>query len=271
MLAGGSDPLPLIAARARRVADADLAAVLVPLADEPESLLVAAADGMGAAALRGRLVPRDRSLAGRALAEDRDLVVDDALTAGHADRYTDIPAGPAVVVRVRGAEGQPAVLSLSRVSGARRFDADEKDMVAGFAGHAGLALELAHAQEARRQLQQVEDRDRIARDLHDLVIQPLFATGLGINSLAGRTREPAIRQRLGEFTDEVDGTIRAIRQTIFHLQHARDDAGLSAQVFTVIRELTPALGCRPAAGRASGHPGQLTQSPSTPPRCCGRR
>jgi len=130
--------------------------------------------------------------------------------------------------------------------GARRFDADELDMIAGFAGHAELALELAHAQEARHQLLLVEDRDRIARDLHDLVIQRLFATGMSMNSIAGRAREPAIRERLGEVTDELDGTIRAIRQTIFHLQHADAGAGLRAQVSAVVREVTPALGRTPS-------------------------
>src|SRR5664279_3072832 len=118
-------------------------------------------------------------------------------------------------------------------------------MAAGFAVHAGLALELAHAQKARRQLLLVEDRDRIARDLHDVVIQRLFATGLGMNSLSGSTHEPATRQRLDEFTDELDGTIRAIRQTIFHLQHAGNDGALSAQVFAAVRDVTPSLGCTP--------------------------
>ncbi|HZM54645.1 MAG TPA: GAF domain-containing protein, partial [Acidimicrobiales bacterium] len=246
LLAGKRVSLPLIAARARQVAEADLAAILVSLADEPESLLVAAADGVGASALRGRLVPRDRSLEGQVLAEDRDLVVDDALATGRAYRSTDIPSGPAAVVRVPGAgEGQIAVLSLRREPGVRRFDPDERDMAAGFAGHVGLALELAQAQDARRRQQMLEDRDRIARDLHDLVIQRLFATGLGMNSLAGRTHEPATRARLDEFTDDIDGTIRAVRQTIFGLQHVRDDAALSAQALVIVRDVTPALGRPP--------------------------
>jgi signal transduction histidine kinase len=246
LLAGKSVPLPLIAARARRVADADLALILVQQADEPESLLVAAADGVRAAELRGRLVPREGSLAGQALTGDRDLVVDDASATGRAYQLAGIRFGPAVVVPVRGGGlGQLAVLSLSREPGARRFDADERDMAAGFAVHAGLALELAHAQEARRKLLQFEDRDRIARDLHDVVIQRLFATGLGMSALAGRTRDPAARERLGEFTDEVDGSIRAVRQTIFDLQQAGDDAALTAQVLAVVRDVTPGLGCTP--------------------------
>ena len=78
-----------------------------------------------------------------------------------------------------------------------------------------------------------------------MVIQRLFATGLGMNSLSGSTHEPATRQRLDEFTDELDGTIRAIRQTIFHLQHAGNDGALSAQVFAAVRDVTPSLGCTP--------------------------
>ena len=138
LLTGGIDPLPLIAARGRRMAEADLATILVPLADEPDSLLIAAADGVGEAALRGRLVPRDRSLAGRALAEDRDLSIDDTAATGRTLRVAGVAFGPALAVRVRGAgDGQPGVLSLSRVAGARRFDPDERDIVADFAGHAG--------------------------------------------------------------------------------------------------------------------------------------
>lgn len=246
LLAGGTDPLLLIAARARQVADADLAAWLVPAPNEPCSLLVAAADGVGAAKLHGSLVPRASTLAGRALAENRDLVLDDALASDLAPRSAGLPLGPAIVVRVRAAgNSQPGVLWLSRGSGARRFDADEREMVAGFAGHAGIALELAHAQEARRQLLLLEDHERIARDLHDLVIQRLFATGLGMNSLAARTREPTTRDRLGEFADELDGTVRAIRQTIFQLQQASDGTALRGQVLRAVEDLTPALGFSP--------------------------
>ena len=250
LLAGGGDPLQLIAARARRMAEADLAAIMLHRAEEPDSLFIAAADGMGAAEVRGRPVPLDGSLSGRVWAEERDLVVDDVLAAGRAaglETGTDVPLGPAVLVRIRGGSaGQRGVLALTRMPGARRFDADELDMIAGFTGHAELALELAHAQGARHQLLLVEDRDRIARDLHDLVIQRLFATGMSMNSIAGRAREPAIRERLGEVTDELDGTIRAIRQTIFHLQHADAGAGLRAQVSAVVREVTPALGRTPS-------------------------
>ena len=105
LLAGGGDPLQLIAARARRMAEADLAAIMLHRAEEPDSLFIAAADGMGAGDLRGRLVPRDRSLPGRALTEDRDLVIDDALVADLAYRSDTVPHGPVVVVRVRGAGG----------------------------------------------------------------------------------------------------------------------------------------------------------------------
>lgn len=246
LLAGETNPLQLIAARARQVAEADLAAILVPVAGEPDSLLVAAADGVGAPHLKGRLLPRSRSLAGRALAEDRDLVVDDAMATGRVYRAGDIPLGPALVVRIRGAgRGQPGVLSLSRATGARRFVPDERDMVAGFAGHAGLALELAQAQETRRQLVLFTDRERIARDLHDLVIQRLFATGLGMNSLAATTQEPGTRERLGEFTDDLDGTVRAIRQTIFQLQQVGEGTAFRGRLLTAIRDLTPALGFAP--------------------------
>ncbi|MCW2549734.1 MAG: sensor signal transduction histidine kinase, partial [Mycobacterium sp.] len=164
LLAGEIDPLPLITARARQVADAELATLLIPDA-APDQLVVAAADGEGAALLPGTQVSRSSSLAGQALGTSQSLLFD----------HTD-DGGPAALFPVLGArDGQPGVLSLSRKLGGRPFAADEIEMVASLASQAGLAMELAHAQQARQQLLLVGDRDRIARDLHDLVIQRLFA------------------------------------------------------------------------------------------------
>ncbi len=245
LLAGDTDPLPLIAARARDVARADLAVLLVPVAEAPDMLLAAAADGTGIAAISGRLVPRANSLAGQALEEDRDLLLEDITEDESAHLFDGIPVGPALVVRVPEAgDGQPGVLWLSRQHGASPFDRDEQDMIASFADQAGVALKLAHAQSERRRLLLLEDRDRIARDLHDNVIQRLFAAGLGLTGLAARSPDPETQQRLTDYTEQLDDTIRAIRQAIFELRRTHE-TGLQAKVLDVIREVTPALGFAP--------------------------
>ena len=245
LLAGNSQPLPLIATRARDVADAELALLLVPVPEAADMLLVAAADGMGAELVSGRLIPRDQSLAGRAITEGKTLLVQDVSRELGAYQLEGIPNGPALVVRIADAgQGQPGVLSLTRTRGAPAFDPDHQDMIASFADQAGVALKLAHAQSEQRRLLLLEDRDRIARDLHDHVIQRLFAAGLGLTGLAARTKEPQTRARLGEYTDQLDDTIGAIRQAIFELRQA-DQTSLQARVIAAVREVTPALGFAP--------------------------
>jgi signal transduction histidine kinase len=244
LLAGDSDPLPMITKRAREVGEADFAGILLQVAGTTE-LLVSAADGDGAADLLGKLVPLEKSLAGRALLDGRDLVVSDARATEQGYGAPGVPDGPALLVRLPDTgDGMPGVLALSRTRGRPAFDSEEQDMIEGFADHASVALKLAHAQEARRRLSLLEDRDRIARDLHDHVIQRLFAAGLGLTGLASRTAEPETRQRLTQYTDQLDDTIQAIRQTIFALQRHRE-SGAQARVMDIVRDATGALGFAP--------------------------
>ena len=244
LLAGDTDPLPMITRRAREVGEADFCAVLLQVAGA-DHLVVAAADGTGAGDLLGRVIPIDRSLAGKALLDGRDLVVSDAEATGESFGAPGVANGPALLVRLPDTgEGMPGVLALSRLKGAPRFSSDEQDMIEGFADYASVALKLAHAQDARRRLLLLEDRDRIARDLHDHVIQRLFAAGLGLTGLASRASEPEVRQRLTQYTDQLDDTIQAIRQTIFALQRHRE-TGVQARVMEIARDATGALGFAP--------------------------
>ncbi|WP_432492619.1 sensor histidine kinase [Kineococcus gypseus] len=253
LLSAAVDPFALICRRARELAGADLAVVLLagpagPDGPDGGDLEVVAADGQGAAALLGTTVPRERSLSGLALSEDRDLLVEDGAAGGRAHAAPGVPLGPGVLVRVPRAGGDRAgVLSLTRRPGSTPFDAADQAMVADFAGHVGLALELRLAQEARRQLLLVDDRQRIARELHDDVIQRLFAVGLTLSARAARERDPQERDALVDTVEELDGTIRALRTAIFELRR-RDDAatGLRQQVLAVAHEVVPALGFRPA-------------------------
>ncbi len=245
LLAGERDPLPLIVGLARTVAEADLAVLHIPIAQAPDMLLAAAADGEGASVIAGRIIPRAESMVGRALEEGRNLLVADAASEQRVFRATGVPLGPALVVRVPDTgQGEPGVLGLSRKPGAQPFNLNEQEMIASFADQAGVALRLAHAQAERRRLLLLEDRDRIARDLHDHVIQRLFAAGLGLSGLAVRTADPGTRERLTEYTEQLDDTIRAIRQAIFELRQSQQSS-LQARVLEVVRDVTPVLGFAP--------------------------
>jgi signal transduction histidine kinase len=91
-------------------------------------------------------------------------------------------------------------------------------MAAGFGSHASMALELIEARNAHLQLAQLEDHDRIARDLHDHVIQEVFAVGIGLQGLAGVIETPFLEARLATYVDSLDRVIERIRTTILQLR-----------------------------------------------------
>ncbi|MDZ7678820.1 MAG: PAS domain-containing sensor histidine kinase [Acidimicrobiales bacterium] len=107
-------------------------------------------------------------------------------------------------------------------------------------------LESEHRlREAHEAVQLLEDRERIARELHDTVIQRLFATGMSAQALAGRVGDPDAADRLRGVVDDLDTTIRDIRTAIFGLQGGAFRSGLRAQVLEVVREATAVLGFEP--------------------------
>jgi len=135
------------------------------------------------------------------------------------------------------------LLAVVREPGANAFPPEDVHVVASFAGTAALAVEFARISADRQRLAVLEDRTRIAEDLHDLVIQRLFAVGLGLQGLSARVGSDAARQRLSAYIDDIDDTIRAIRQTIFSLQQPADEAaGLRGEALQVVSDSTPALG-----------------------------
>lgn len=123
------------------------------------------------------------------------------------------------------------------------------DMLASFGDQAGLALDRARALADREQLAIVSDRDRIARDLHDLVIQRLFATGLQLQGVRGQVVSPVVAERIDSTVADLDATIRDIRSTIFALQQ-RVPTSLRAQVSSLVLEYEGVLGFSPAVRTA---------------------
>lgn len=125
--------------------------------------------------------------------------------------------GPALVLPLRAADKVAGVLVALRPSRATPFTDDEEEMMTAFADQAAVAWQLAIAQRTARELDVLSDRDRIARDLHDHVIQRLFAVGLGLQATIPRARSSEVQQRLSEYVDDLQATIGEIRTTIFDL------------------------------------------------------
>jgi signal transduction histidine kinase len=124
-------------------------------------------------------------------------------------------------------------------------DPQEQQLMRTFADHVGLALDRARALEDREEMAVLSDRDRIARDMHDLVIQRLFATGMQLQGLRMLADRPELVEAIDNAVDNIDTTIRDIRGTIFEL-HGRQDASLRGAVRRLAKEYVPALGFAPS-------------------------
>ena len=157
--------------------------------------------------------------------------------------------GSVLLVPLISADQTLAVLALLWDSDGSSPSRDLVQMTESFAAQAAMTLALAQARREQERLAVYEDRDRIARDLHDLVIQRLFATGI---SLQGATRigdlDPAVDDRINRAVDELDETIREIRQTIFALQEPvhGPSTGLRGRVLRETSQAAALLGFDPA-------------------------
>ena len=131
----------------------------------------------------------------------------------------------------------------------RRFTARDLEMAKAFAGQATLALELADARSDHDELVLLEDRARIARDLHEHVVQKLFGAGLTIQGTATMTRDTQVRSRLLDTISTLDDAIRSIRTSIFELQDLNPAlTSVRSRVLAVLADVAPVLGFTPELG-----------------------
>ncbi|KOG36132.1 MULTISPECIES: GAF domain-containing protein [Streptomyces] len=210
------------------------------------------ATGEGAETHRGVVLPSsDGTLAAAALTQDGLITVVDV---ENDPRITVQPErwkgfGPAVAVTVGTKERLSGVLILARRHGRPRFEGAEIVALPGFAGQAALALELAERRRDAEQVSLLEDRDRIARDLHDLAIQRLFATGMTLQSARRFVVHPEAADRLTRAIDDLDATIKIIRSTIFGLrEHEAPGSApkLRNRVVKAVDQAVATLGFAPA-------------------------
>ncbi|MFD8008779.1 GAF domain-containing protein [Streptomyces sp. NPDC058955] len=211
------------------------------------------ARGEGCDLHRGVVLPSSEgTLAAAALAEKDGLVTvadvesDERVTV-QPERWKGF--GPAVAVTVGTKERLSGVLILTRRRGRAPFVNSETVALPGFAGQAALALELADRRRDAEQVVLLEDRDRIARDLHDLAIQRLFATGMTLQSARRFVEHPEAAARLTRAIDDLDATIKIIRSSIFGLRE-HDTPGtapkLRSRVVTAVDAAAATLGFAPA-------------------------
>lgn len=154
-----------------------------------------------------------------------------------------VEPGPALVLPLRAADTVAGVLVALRNADEQPFSDKQLDMMAAFADQAALAWRLATAQRQMREVEILTDRDRIARDLHDHVIQRLFAVGLTLQGAAPRARVPAVRESIYSSIDDLQEIIQEIRSAIFDLHAGPSRAtGLRHRLDKVIDQLAiPAL------------------------------
>lgn len=235
-LSGGLD---MIAARALRESSSDLALILVQEGGSG-SYRIAGAAGSLAPQWVGRLLPFDSVEIDVVLATGKAALIDDASSA--LGRGEGMGAGRLLVIDLSAHGTHHGLLVLERDKASGTFSGTDMEMGPVFGSHVALALELARAHRMREQIAVFSDRDRIARDLHDLVIQRLFAAGLSIQSLRRyMTGEPAART-IQTVTAELDETIRELRNTIYSLSDSEAEKELlSSRVLEAVRTGTQSL------------------------------
>jgi signal transduction histidine kinase len=219
MLAGSplEELLELIATHAMRLARAEGSSVLVPGA---QGRLVIEGVAGRSTKLRGLDVPLDQSLAGRVIQTGKTELV--AHLAGDPRAFQPAarvgPPGPAMFVPLRARQEPFGALVVRRTVGDPDFGDADVELVEGFADLAAVAVEYASVHRELRRLAVMEERERIARELHDGAIQALFAVGMGLQATAARTGEPEVTRRLHAAVGELDRVISDLRSYIFGLR-----------------------------------------------------
>jgi two-component system, NarL family, sensor histidine kinase DevS len=221
-LLSGTDPVRvfrLVADESRVLSGAATTLVAVPAdpelpATETTELVIAATAGIDEP-MDVHAIPVEGTVIGEAFVQRLPGRFDSLTLTGDAT-----VTGPALVLPLRATGAVAGVLVALRPAGAPPFSSDQLDMMSAFADQAALAWQLASAQRQMRELSILTDRDRIARDLHDHVIQRLFAVGLALQGTIPRARSPEVQQRLTGCVDDLQDVIQEIRTAIFDLHGA---------------------------------------------------
>jgi signal transduction histidine kinase len=250
--------LDLVTRQVLDMSGADLAVLALP-EGEPRRLVIRHTAGEDAAQARGIVLPED-SLSAQVLGTGEPVPVADFAQDQRVAQVARerIPLGPAVIFPLGAAANVRGVLTVGRRAGAMPLAHAAVEMVGSFAAQAAIALELADARRDAEQVTVLQDRERIARNLHDLVIQRMYATGMSLQGAMPLITRPEATERVSRAVDALDETILEIRSAIFAL-HARPDVKqprLREAILDVLDEMTEPLGFAPSlrlAGNLDEH------------------
>ncbi len=187
------------------------------------------------------------SLAGKVISTGETLIVEDLATDPRVERGettldTGPILGPAILVPLRTIEGVAGVLTLAwQPSSVFLFHEMDVALPESFAEQAALSLQMARSQMDKERLAVFEDRERIAHDLHDLVIQRLFAVGLGLETTGRITTKPEVARRVETAVDDIDDTIKEIRRSIFALSGTGELSDIRGAVTEVVTRASRSL------------------------------
>ena len=233
------EALTLIAERIAALTEADATWLLMGPDADTGVYTVAAERGVGLnESTQEKFAPGDSPVLD-ALDRAGGVVTVDLSGITYETRNPHIAWGPCLAIPLRGTHSDSAVVIAARGAGAPPFDESLTPLVTAFADQASVALDMAARQRVARQLDVYEDRDRIARDLHDHVIQRVFASGLALQSVLPRVTDPQARSRMESVVRQLDETVRDIRTTIFDLQttDAADSAhSLRRRILDIVNE-----------------------------------
>ncbi len=245
----GAEALQVVADRALELAEADV--VWIVAGESPDALEMQVVSGTEADLGVLRQLPIAESLAREVVDSGEPGIVenlqDHPLAFQTARSITGWrPIGSAMMLPLTGSSGYRGVLALGWLpERAERVRDLDPALPASFAEQAALSLQVARSQEVSQRLAVFEDRDRIGRDLHDLVIQRLFAVGLSLQGAERLTAVPEVSRRIVQAVDDLDATIRDIRMTIFELGTPEDSQDLQAEVTRLVDRAAATIQCHP--------------------------
>nr|WP_246422504.1 GAF domain-containing protein [Nocardiopsis mwathae] len=237
--------LGYLAQQAREMSHADIAVVLLPDAQD-RRLVAEIADGKVAADVVGTPVDMEGTKCGLVYRNGTAVSVPD-LRQADCPMLTHRGFGPGLLVPLGTPAHTRGVLLLGKAGARSPFNDATRRMLDAFSGQAAVALELAEARRDAERLVVLEDRDRIAKDLHDVVIQRMFASAMTLMSTVRLITDPEAGERVQRTIDDLDETIREIRSAVFALQHpsAPAESPLRDRILASAEGAARAMGCQP--------------------------
>jgi len=217
--AGSDSVLKRIADDARELANAEIATI-VSATGVPDELVVSVVSGDSASTLEGHPVPARGSLSGDVMRSGRTAVYIDAgaESLAHAPIIKAGRVGPAIFVPLRLRGEATGTLMVANRKGGPRFAERTVRLVETFANQASVAIEYSRAQADQQRLGLMDERERIAKELHDGIIQSLFAVGMGLQGTALMTGSADVADRIERAVGDLDRVIRDLRNYIFGLR-----------------------------------------------------